>query len=237
MRGLKVRHADRPRSPLAQERLKCEPGLDEAAARGYRPVDEIEVDVVQPEVVEAGLEGTAGAAAAVVCIPKLGSDEQLVAREPRRGERGSDTPFVSVFARGVDAAVAKLESGADGGDGVGIAHARHAEAETGHSNAVVECRYGDCGIIVEHVQICENDLARLSVFYQIARLTAGTINTRSATDPRSTIVFDNTIRSDGGTPPICATTSRTATSPIRATGRTTVVIGGSNTSAHSAGRT
>ncbi|CAB4647171.1 unannotated protein [freshwater metagenome] len=43
-----------------------QPGLHELIAKWCRPVDEIEVDLVEPQEIEAGLEGLRGSLTALV---------------------------------------------------------------------------------------------------------------------------------------------------------------------------
>jgi hypothetical protein len=47
------------------------PGVDEATCGGHRPVDQVEVDVVEPEPLEARLEGGQCRVVALRGIPEL----------------------------------------------------------------------------------------------------------------------------------------------------------------------
>jgi hypothetical protein len=68
---LEVRDADRPGTPSGLQLDQRLPGLDVEVPRGGRPVDEVQVDVVEPETVEAPVEGTVRGLAAVVGVPEL----------------------------------------------------------------------------------------------------------------------------------------------------------------------
>ena len=46
----------------------------------HRPVQEIQVDVLEPQPLEADLEGAPGSVVALVIVPQLGGDEDLIAR-------------------------------------------------------------------------------------------------------------------------------------------------------------
>ena len=77
---LEVRHADGARQPLRLELLQGIPCLDVGIAvlDGGRPVDEVQVDVVQAELLQARLDGLAGILGFVSVVPQLGGDEELV---------------------------------------------------------------------------------------------------------------------------------------------------------------
>ena len=86
------------------------PGLDVAVLGGQRPVDEVEVDVVEPEPVTALLEGAQRLVVAVRVVVQLGGDEDLVARQAGLGDRRADARLVAVHRGGVDVPVAGLEA-------------------------------------------------------------------------------------------------------------------------------
>src|SRR5919106_2122011 len=80
-RRAEVRDPDAAHQAFALEVDEHEPRLlVQPAARG-RPVDQIEIEVVEPELGEARLEGAEGAVAALVVVGDLCRHEQLVARE------------------------------------------------------------------------------------------------------------------------------------------------------------
>src|SRR5204863_101643 len=82
-----------------------------------RPVDQVEVDVVQPEPAQARVEGPRGLVAAVAVVPELRGDVDLVALQARGAHRSSHALLVVVRGGGVDVPVASLEG--LGGDALG----------------------------------------------------------------------------------------------------------------------
>jgi hypothetical protein len=78
-------------------------------------VDEVEIDLVEAEPLEAPFER--GDRVIRVRI-ELGRDEDLVARQTAGAERAAHGLFVAVALRGVDVAVSGLQRPADGALGV-----------------------------------------------------------------------------------------------------------------------
>jgi hypothetical protein len=79
--GLEARDSDAAHQAFALQVDQREPRLlIEPAARG-RPVDQVQIEMVEPELGQARLEGAAGAVAALVVVPDLCGHEQLAARQ------------------------------------------------------------------------------------------------------------------------------------------------------------
>ena len=114
VRGLEVRDADRADETLVAQLDEGLPGLHVAVVGGYRPVDQVEVDVLHLQTLEALVAGALGLLVAVVVVPALGREEDLAAVEP--GWRGPPARprLVAVGGGGVDVAVAGLEGTGDG---------------------------------------------------------------------------------------------------------------------------
>src|SRR5215218_1342073 len=135
---VEVGDADRPDAPLAVERLHGAPG---AVVVPEGLVDEVQVEVVDAESLQGGLECAASALLAGVLDPELGRDEKIFARDAAGADRATDRLFVLVGGCRVDVAVAcgervrnRLLSGFRG-DLV------DAESEGGHLDTVVERDY------------------------------------------------------------------------------------------------
>src|SRR3954471_13770542 len=96
-----VRDADRPGIPLVPNPLEGAPRVDEAVVRGNRPVDQVQVDVVHAEAPEALGTHTERRVESVARVPELRRDEDLVARDPRAGDRFSHALLVAVRRGGV----------------------------------------------------------------------------------------------------------------------------------------
>jgi hypothetical protein len=99
-------------------------------------VHEIEIDMVEPELVQAGIESPADRVRCEILVPDLCRHMQLTARHAGGGNRGTDRFFVGVHFRGVDVAIAKRKCTLDRPT-AGIAlHAEGAEPELGHADAL-----------------------------------------------------------------------------------------------------
>ena len=139
MLGQEVAHPDGTDQTLGTEVDELFPGLHVGAARGAGPVDQVQVHVVEAEFLEALFQAGTGQVAALVLVPQLRGDEDLVARQRGRGDRASHTHFVAVYGGGVDVPVPGLEGVADGGGGFVVGHLPDAQAELGDGLAVVQC--------------------------------------------------------------------------------------------------
>ena len=84
---LEVGHADRPYLALAVERFHGPVRFLEQSPLGARPVDQVHVHVFQPEVDHGRVEGPQRRVVAVVVVPHLGGDEEVLARGGRRPRR------------------------------------------------------------------------------------------------------------------------------------------------------
>src|SRR5690606_2034907 len=102
-------HADRPHRTVRVELLQCPPGLDVAVLARHRPVDEVEVHDVEPQRRAGRLEGGQRLLVAVVPVAQLGGDEDLLAGQAHRAQRGSHPLLVAVGRGRVDVAVAGLQ--------------------------------------------------------------------------------------------------------------------------------
>jgi len=102
-------------------------------------VDQVEVQVIELQTPKRGVDGVPRALEAGVLHPKLGRDEELIARHPASGDAAPDGFLVEVRRRGVDEAVADL----DGVNDAALAFLRvrdlkDAIAGNGHLDAVAE---------------------------------------------------------------------------------------------------
>src|SRR5262245_4213138 len=107
-----VADADRPRTAIVMEVLESSPRFGSLACD--RPVNEIEVDVIEAEPLHALVERAEGAIVSVVVVPQLRRHEDLVARDAAGADRLSDVALVVIEARGVDMAISELECGEHG---------------------------------------------------------------------------------------------------------------------------
>ncbi|EPE03565.1 hypothetical protein F503_06738 [Ophiostoma piceae UAMH 11346] len=99
---------------LARRGVLGEQVVIAVVAKGDGPVDEIEVEVVGLEVGERGVELARGIGGAVVRVPELAGDEDLVARDAGRLDAGADFLLVLVDGGAVEVLVAVAEGDLDG---------------------------------------------------------------------------------------------------------------------------
>ncbi len=142
--GLEVGDADGGGAAVLLELDEGLPGRHEVAVvpRRERPVDEEQVDPVQPEPGERLVEGAPGVVGPVEAVVELGGHVELVAGDPRGGDRLADPLLVLVHLRGVEVAVARLEGAGHRRGRLVRRDLEHAEAELGDGRLVVE---GDRG--------------------------------------------------------------------------------------------
>jgi hypothetical protein len=72
-------------------------------------VNQVEVDLLEPEAFEARIGRGAHGVAPLVAVPQLGGDEELVARNSGCRDRLTDARLVLIDARRVDVPLADLE--------------------------------------------------------------------------------------------------------------------------------
>src|SRR2546422_11058155 len=106
-----VTDADRAGEPLVVDLQQRLPRFVSQAR--YRPVDEIQIDIVEAEFAAALLERPQGRLVAMVVVPEFRCDEDLFPRKPAFPDRDSDVAFVPVQLRGIEQAGTHLEGGRD----------------------------------------------------------------------------------------------------------------------------
>src|SRR3989441_10270845 len=89
-----VADADRAGEPVVVDLKQRLPRFVSQAR--YRPVDEIQIDVVEAEFAATLLERPQGGLVAMVVVPELRRDENLVPRDPALPDRDSKIAFVAV---------------------------------------------------------------------------------------------------------------------------------------------
>jgi hypothetical protein len=134
---------ERAGPPFLVDPFEGAPGLEIAVLAGHRPVDQVEVDAVEAEPLEAAVEGGQGGVVALLGVPQLGGDEDLVAGQPGGGDGGAHTGLVAVRGGGVDVAVAGLERLLDHLLRLLRRHLEDAEAQLRDLHAVMQGDVGD----------------------------------------------------------------------------------------------
>ncbi len=141
--GKEVGDTDGPDPAVGVQLLERLVRVDVRAPGRQRPVDQVEVDVVQAELLQRRVEGAQRGVVPLVAVPELGGDEEFLAGEPGGGDGLAGALLVAVDRRCVDAAVPGLQCRRDGRLGLVVRHLPDAEAQLGHLDAVVEDDRGD----------------------------------------------------------------------------------------------
>ena len=137
--GAVVGDADRAGEPVGVQALELRP---ERLGAATGPVDQVEVDPVEPEPAEAGLELAARLAAAGA---ELGRHEHVVPRQPARAQPPPDALLVAVRGGRVDVPVARLERPEHGLLGLPRRDPPHAQPEQRHQGVVGQPERGRSG--------------------------------------------------------------------------------------------
>ena len=108
-------------------------------------MDEVEVDEVQPEPVQARPQRLLRRVGPLVPAAQLGGDEHLLPGEAGVGDALTDAALVLVAGGGVDEAVADVEGLADDPPRLLVGQAGGAQPELGDRDTVVELYVRDRG--------------------------------------------------------------------------------------------
>jgi hypothetical protein len=100
-------------------------------------VDQVEVQVVELEPLHAGVEREQSLIVALVVVPELGRDENLLARHPRLDDRGAHLRLIAINGGRIDVSVTGLECGEHRALGL-AAGLPHTEPDLGHACAAAE---------------------------------------------------------------------------------------------------
>ena len=144
---LEVGDANRFRFAGSVDLLESPPGVGVQIVVRLGPVDQIEIHVIQPQLVQALVEGGQSLLVSLFRVPQLGGDEQLGPVDAGLCEELGDglahPGFISVDRRGVDAPVSGVQRAEHRCGGLVVRHLPHAQSELGHADAVVEGDVGD----------------------------------------------------------------------------------------------
>ncbi|OEI69057.1 hypothetical protein Cus16_0887 [Curtobacterium sp. ER1/6] len=136
--GREVRDADRADLAAVPEVHEGLPRVDEPAHRRVRPVDEVQVDAVQPEVAERLVDRAVRLVVAVVATGQLRGDDEVLAVDLGLADGTADGVLVAVVERGVEQPVAARDRRTDGSGTLVAVQPVGAEAELGEPVAVVQ---------------------------------------------------------------------------------------------------
>ena len=141
--GLEVRDPDRAGPTVLDELGEGPPGRDVVAVvqRRQRPVDQEQVDLLEPQLGQRLVERAPGVVGPVVAVVELAGDPELLAGDVSGLERLADLLLVPVHLRGVDVPVADLERLGDHVGGLRRRDLEDAEAELRDLGLVVQGRW------------------------------------------------------------------------------------------------
>jgi len=92
--------------------------------------------MVEPELVQAGIESATDRLRRQILVPDFCGDVQLAARHAGNGDGRTDRVLVGIHLGGVDVAIADRQRTLDRGAADVALHAEGAEAELGHADAL-----------------------------------------------------------------------------------------------------
>src|SRR5882757_317121 len=101
-------------------------------------MDHIEIDMVEPQLPQAGVERAVERIRRKLIMPDLGGDEELVPVHAGRRDGRADGGFVVVHRSGIDMSVAERDRTLNDRLGIGSRHPESTEAEARHRNTL--CR-------------------------------------------------------------------------------------------------
>ena len=110
MVDLEVGNANGPDPPLAPERFQRFPSLDIAIEFRQRPMDQIEIDNIEPQPPRRLIKGPACFIKSVARVVQLRGHENLGSGQLALGDGSSDALLVSVEGCRVDAAVTGMNA-------------------------------------------------------------------------------------------------------------------------------
>ena len=117
-------------------------GLHVQPALWPRPVDEVQVQVIQLQLLHGFLEGLFRLLRAVVGVPDLGGDKQVLAADIARVnglvQRSTQGPLVLVQRRRIKVAVAQVNGFADYANAFIVIELVGAQTELGHLAVIIE---------------------------------------------------------------------------------------------------
>src|SRR5947208_4961780 len=111
MRDRVVAHPNRPCQSLLPDLQKRLPRF--VPQLGHRPVNQIQVHVLETEFASAPVERPQRRFESLVAVPEFRGDEDLVPGNPALSYRGPYVSLVSIQSRRVDQTIARFEGGRD----------------------------------------------------------------------------------------------------------------------------
>ncbi|MNI50512.1 hypothetical protein D3C73_1051750 [compost metagenome] len=136
MMNLEIAHADRPHTAFLIQALQGAPSI--LIFILARPMNQIEVNNIQPELLAACLKRLQRRIIALIGIPYFGGHEQTVPRHTASSNRLSDFFFVPVDGCGINAPVAQLKCGCHRISNLGPLRFVRAQTKPGHLYTIIQ---------------------------------------------------------------------------------------------------
>ena len=140
--GAEVGDADSASGLLPVNPFQRLPGAEQSLRLDAGTVDQASVDVVEPEPLEARLEGVEGRLRIALKIRELAGDEVVLAGKAGGHERLAHLPLVAVRGCGVEMAVTGLERLLDDAPGLRGRHLEESQPELRNLDAIVKGNSG-----------------------------------------------------------------------------------------------
>ena len=129
-----IRDADCSGAAAAEDLLHLEPGVQ--ITSGNRPVDQIEIHVIQTETFEASIESFLDVPDPLGGIPDLCRDEKLFSRNSAVHEGVSEFHFIFVYGGSIEQAITYAQRIVDRAvHGILVGDLKEAESEIRHGSA------------------------------------------------------------------------------------------------------
>ncbi|MNT31162.1 hypothetical protein D3C72_1669870 [compost metagenome] len=136
MMNLKVADTDRPYTAFLKQPLQRTPGI--LVFRYARPVDHIQIDHFQTKRRPASFKSSQCLVIALIFVPDLRRDEQLVSVDARTPDCPSDLSFISVQRCCINASITYFQRGLNRTFHFIARRLIGSKSKTGHSHAIIQ---------------------------------------------------------------------------------------------------
>lgn len=142
---VEVTDPDRPHAGIGLKTLEIMPGVDAPVLLSGGPMDEVQVEDVEPERIHTVVECAECPVEPVVCVPDRRSYEELVPADARTTDSLADGFLVGVKGCCVDMAVSGVDGRCHNVRRDAGSHVVDTQSELRNGVAVTQCRTRKCG--------------------------------------------------------------------------------------------
>ena len=147
-----IAHTDRLRATRLGDLLQRIPRAEDAVVVLQRPMDQVQVDIVDAETSEAGVERLQRRLVALIGVPQLGGEKDVFAGDSRVRDATAHPFLVAVCGGGVDVPVARLVQGEpDGVFGLVVVRLPDSQAELGRMVPEFSTMLGTRGLMLSRL--------------------------------------------------------------------------------------